>query len=568
MLLEISISNFALIDKLKLDFSGGLNIMTGETGSGKSIIVDSVNFVLGERISKDVIRTGCESTYVEAAFQNIESTEFFNLLNEYGIEPDEEVLILSRELNVSGRSICRVNGKVVTTAVLKGIGAMLIDIHGQHEHQSLLDENVHIDILDSFGGEKLEALKSEVCASYGIVQDIKRQLNSIMGDDRDRERKLDLLNFQINEIDDAKLGPDEEDKLLKQRLILNNSSKLYSVLSSVHSTLYESDDMNRSAYDKIGTSLSQMREIIDIDEKLKNIYKAIEDSYYTLEGAIGDIRDYRDKIDFNPTLLDEIEQRLDLISKLKSKYGSSIAEILQYRDSIEKEKEDILNSEQKIASLKQELGRAQEILKQKSETLSSLRYKTAEKLKALIMDELKFLCMEKAKFNVGIERNELNGNTVYNERGMDNVRFLISTNPGEPEKPLSKIASGGELSRIMLAIKTSLADVDRIPTLIFDEIDTGISGKAAQAVADKLHQISRSHQVICITHLPQIASNADTHFYISKSSTDESTVTSVQVLSMKDRISEIARMLGGKKLTELTLEHAEEMIKMAQGNKQ
>lgn len=567
MLLEISISNFALIEELKLNFSQGLNIMTGETGSGKSIIIDSVNFVLGERVSKDVIRTGAEQTYVEAVFQNVERPEFFALLNDLGIEPDQEVLVLSRELNLSGRSICRLNGKAVTTSALKSVGSMLIDIHGQHQHQSLLNESLHMDILDAFGGERLQSLRSEVSAAYADVRGIQNQLDSIMGDDRERERKLSLLNFQIDEIDGAKLSPDEEDKLLTQRRVLDNAGKIYSVLSTVHGMLYESGDMDLSAYDRIGKALSEMEQITGIDEKLRGIYGSIQESYYTLEGAVADIREYRDGIDFDPELLNRIEERLDLISRLKSKYGASIEEILRYRDNVEKEKEDILNSEKRISSLKKRLQGAEEVLRTMSESLSSLRRETANRLKGLIAGELKFLCMEKAEFAVDIEKKECDGRIVYGERGMDEVRFLISANPGEPLKPLSKIASGGELSRIMLAIKTSLADADRIPTLIFDEIDTGISGRAAQAVADKLNVISRTHQVICITHLPQIASYADTHFCISKSSTDNSTSTSVKPLDSKERISEIARMLGGKKLTELTIKHAEEMLRMAHENK-
>lgn len=567
MLLELQIQDFALIEKLKLKFSRGLNILTGETGAGKSIIIDSVNFVLGERSSKDVIRTGVDSTWVEAVFENINSTEMASIMEGYGIDPNDEVIILSRELNTSGRSICRVNGKVVTTSALKSIGNFLIDIHGQHEHQSLLNEETHIDILDMFGGDCLIAQKKMVSDSFCKLLDIKNKLKSIMGDDRERARKLDLLRFQIDEIDGAKLKDGEEEELLRQRSILNNAEKLFSVLSDGYSRLYESSDMTSAILDNLGSMLNEFHSIVSIDSNLLNIYKSIEDSYYNLESAASDIRDYRDKIDFNPELVEEIEQRIDIINKLKRKYGSTIADILKYRDSVSREMDDILSSEEKISELKKQQEAEESILHEACSKLSGLRIEAAKRLEHDIMNELKFLCMEKSTFTVDIHTNEVNNRIIYSEKGMDNVVFIMSTNPGEPQKPLSKIASGGETSRIMLAIKTALANLDKIPSLIFDEIDTGISGRAAQAVAEKLGEISLSHQVICVTHLPQIASMADAHFYISKFSTESKTTTHVDELDKKGKIEEVARMLGGVKLTDLTLKHSEEMIKMAQAIK-
>jgi DNA repair protein RecN len=567
VLLELQVQDFTLIEKLKLSFNKGLNILTGETGAGKSIIIDSVNFVLGERTSKDVIRTGADSTSVEAVFENIDNPELINLLKDYGINPDDEVLILFRELSISGRSICRVNGRTVTTSILKSIGNYLIDIHGQHEHQSLLDEEKHIDILDTFGGIKLLELKKLVFESYEKVQDLKRRLKSMMGDDRERERRIGLLKFQIDEIDSTKLKKGEEEELLKQRLILGNANKLFSVLSDTYGALYESTDISQAVFDRLGSVINEFRSIVNIDEKLQNIFKAMEDSYYNLEGVIDDIRDYRDKIDFNPQLIDDVESRIDTINKLKRKYGSTIDEIINYREDIENELNLILNSEEVINNLKKQLSIEEGILQQRCRELSDLRKEISKRLEKDIVNELKFLGMDKSTFTVSLELNENNGVTNYSNNGMDKVQFLISTNPGEPEKPLSKIASGGEISRIMLAIKTVLANLDKIPSLIFDEIDTGISGKAAQAVAEKLGQISSTHQVICVTHLPQIASMADTHFYISKSSADGKTTTSVDGLDHGGRINEVARMLGGVKLTDLTLKHAEEMIELAQGIK-
>ena len=568
MLLELQIQNFALIEKLKIEFGKGLNILTGETGAGKSIIIDSVNFVLGERSSKDIIRTGYDKAYVETVFENTNDPRLLKIGEENGIDLDQEVLILTRELSISGKSICRVNGKTVTTSILKSIGNHLMDIHGQHEHQSLLNEDNHIDLLDMFGGNSLNELKNQVEHCYSNIINIKYTLNSIMGDDKARERKIDLLNFQVNEINYAILKDNEEEDLLKQKLILNNSNKLFSVLSSSYTALYENEDNNQSIFDRIGYILSELNSIIGIDNKLYDISKNISESYYLLEDAIVDIREYRDKIDFNPDLIDEVEQRLDLINKLKRKYGNTIKDIIEYRDTINKELEDICNSKGKIDNLKKQLESESNILSEKASRLSNLRKFVAKKLQSNIMNELKFLSMERSKFTVSFEIERLNDEIIYNEKGMDKIKFLISTNPGEPEKPLSKIASGGEISRIMLSIKAVLARYDNIPSLIFDEIDSGISGSAAQSVAEKLGQISNNHQVICVTHLPQIASMADTHFYISKSTISDKTNTHVEKLDKKSRIKEIARMLGGTKLTDLTLKHAEEIINMAHTDKQ
>lgn len=567
MLLELQIRDFALINKLNLEFNKGLNILTGETGAGKSIIIDSVNFVLGERTSKDIIRNGTERTEVQAVFENIKTPEFLQLINEYGICLDENVVILSRELNTSGRNICRVNGKVVTTSTLKNIGNFLIDIHGQHEHQSLLNEDYHIDVLDMFGSSTIHELKNEVFRYFRAVQEINHTLSTIMGDDIERDRKLNFLIYQINEIDEAALKQNEEELLARQRNVLLNSEKLYSVFSSVLNALYESDDNNQSVYDKLGYILSELRGIIGLDDKISAISKNIEDSYYIIESSISDIRDYRDKIDFNTELINEVELRLDLINKLKRKYGRTVQDILNYREAICEEKSDIENSEEKIKKLKKQFEENLSILSTKSSDLSELRKKTADKLINSIIKELAFLGMDKSKFKVQFEVINKDGHVSYNEKGMDIVRFLISTNPGEPEKPLSKIASGGEISRIMLAIKAVMADTDKIPSLIFDEIDTGISGIAAQAVAEKLRDISSNHQVICVTHLPQIASMADTHFYISKSTVSNKTTTHVVKLGYDAEIKEIARMLGGTKLTDLTLKHAEEMISLAKNDR-
>ena len=567
MLLELIINDFALIDNLKLEFCQGLNILTGETGAGKSIIIDSVNFVLGERSSKDIVRYGAEKTYVEAVFENPGNTELSNMAKEYGFDLDDGLIILSREMTILGRSICRINGRAATSSILKEVGNYLIDIHGQHEHQSLLNEDRHRELLDMFGGNNLKELKKDVYILYHKVSDIKKELRSLAGDGRERERKLDLLNFQINEINEAKLKIGEEDELLKQKKIVSNSEKLFLALSNSYNILYGGLEDSPPVSDRLGLVISEIESVLNIDDSLKDIYKGIEDSYYSIEAIISDIREYRDNIEFDPELINTIELRLDLINNLKRKYGSSIEDIIEFKKRAEKELEYITSSQDRINELEIELQKQTEMLYTKSLELSKLRKVTAEGLEKSIVYELKFLGMEKAIFKIDFNTSKINGQISYSENGFDVIRFLISMNPGEAVKPLSKVASGGETSRIMLAIKTAFADTDNIPSLIFDEIDTGISGKAAQAVAEKLGQISSSHQVICVTHLPQIASMADTHFYISKSVFEDRTKTSVEKLSEKDRISEIARMLGGAKITELTLKHSEEMINMAKAIK-
>lgn len=567
MLLELMVQDFALIDKLRIEFSQGLNILSGETGAGKSIIIDSVNFVLGDRSSKEVIRTGADKTNVQAIFEYIGDSKLDELMNGCGIEIEKDIIILSRELNLSGRSICRVNGTAVTTSVLRIIGEFLIDIHGQHEHQSLLNEENHIDILDMFGGNELNLLKIEFKEIFAEVQEMKTHLKSIMGDDLERERKLSLLNYQIDEIDGSKLKINEEEELIKQKTLLNNAGRIFSVLTSSYSNLYDGEDGNQSIFDRLGFVISELRSISNIDEKINSIYKCIEEAYYNIESSVEDIRLYKDKMDFNPELINDIELRLDVISKLKRKYGKTIKDVLDYREQIFIEKLDIENSEEIIEDLKREIKDKVEIQSRTCASLSQRRKLIAKNLESNIMNELKFLGMEKPKFEVCFENYSKDDVSACYEKGCDIVRFLISTNPGEPVKPLSKVASGGEISRIMLAIKTVLADTDRIPSLIFDEIDTGISGRAAQAVAEKLGQISGSHQVICVTHLPQIASMADTHFYISKEAASGKTVTSIKKLDDNSRINEVARMLGGAQLTDLTIKHAEEMTLMAQKTK-
>lgn len=555
MLLELHIKDFALIDSADLKFEKGLNILTGETGAGKSIVIDSVNFIMGDKQSRDIIRTGAESAYVEGVF-DANSEEASHILQENGID-EEDVLIISREINQNGRSISRINGKTVTVSLLKQVMKYIIDIYGQHQHQSLLDEQNHIQILDSFCGSSIIEIKKQYKALYEQTKEIENQIDRINLDEKDRQRKLGLLSYQINEINEAKLKPNEDEELYKKREVLANAEKIYSSLSHAYNILYSSEEQN-SSYDGIGSSIGYLEGIEKYDEKLENIKNELKDVYYNLEGIVDEIREYKDNIDFEPDVLNQVEIRLDLINSLKMKYGNSIEEILAYCERSSSELNELVNNNQTIDKLSQKKKDGYIKLNKLAEDISKIRKEVAVKLEDRIEEELRYLGMDKASFKIVVEDNE-----SLNEDGKNKVYFMMTANVGEPLKPLSKVASGGELSRIMLAIKSVIADVDSIPTLIFDEIDTGISGRAAQAVAEKMCLISKNHQVLCVTHLPQIASMADVHFKIEKNIIDGKTYTNVLKLDNKGQTEELARMLGGAILTDLTRKHSIEMKSLA-----
>jgi DNA repair protein RecN (Recombination protein N) len=555
MLLELHIKNFALIDKVDMAFSKGLNVLTGETGAGKSILIDSVNFILGDKQNKDIIRTGQEIAYVEAVF-DFQNEELEDILLENGVEA-EEILIISREINQSGRSISRINGRTVTIGFLKQIGRHLVDIHGQHEHQSLLNEGGHIDILDSFCGESLKILKKEYLDLFLKSKDIEKQLENLVTDEQYKLRRIDLLSFQIQEISDAKLTAEEDIELGKRKIILANSEKIFSTLSSVYQKIYESRE-EECAYDEIGKSLINLDSIAGYDEKIKDMKDGIEDLYYKLGDIIENIREYIEHSEFDPNELDEIENRLDIISKLKRKYGSTIEAIIAYYNKSCIELEQIQKSDELINELNKQKGDNLKKLNKIAGQMSVIRKEISEKLKQQIENELKYLGMERAIFKV-----EINEKSSLTENGRDEVYFIMTANPGEPMRQLSKVASGGEMSRIMLAIKSVIADIDRIPTLIFDEIDIGISGRTAQSVAEKMFQISSNHQILSVTHLPQIASMADVHFRIQKTTQNEITTTDVKKLDSNNQIDELARMLSGTIITDLTRKHAKEVLELA-----
>ncbi|WP_010252709.1 DNA repair protein RecN [Acetivibrio cellulolyticus] len=566
MLQQLQIQNIAIIDKVEIELGDGLNVLTGETGAGKSIIIDSINAILGERLSKDLIRAGKDKAAVEAVF-TIDDDRLSGLLGEYGIEPEEDgTLIISREFTLSGKNTCRINGKIATVSMLKQIGEMLIDIHGQHDNQSLLRTESHIDLLDSFADENIHNLKNNYLEKLSQYQEIKNRLKSLSGDKNDRERKIDFLKFQIDEIKKARLKPNEEEDLNKQRIILQNAEKIINTLSRVYELVGIGNKTEKSASDTIGDALSLMGEISKLDERYAAVLKRLEGVSFEVEDIVCEIRSNRDEVEYNPELLEQIEERLDLIYKLKKKYGVSIEEVCAFMANAQKELDEILNNEELVNKLSADLKRADDELYSLAEEISAKRKNAAGLLENKIGSELNDLEMKNARLKVNVEFDDTTGESgarKYNQNGLDKVEFLISTNAGEPLKPLAKIASGGEMSRIMLAIKTILAKVDKISTLIFDEIDIGISGKAAQKVGEKMSYISRNHQVISVTHLAQIACIADNNYYIEKSTNAESTSTMVRKLNENEIKTEVARIIGGANISDITIKHAEEMINYA-----
>lgn len=569
MLSQLHIENVAIINTIDVEFEKGLNILTGETGAGKSIIIDSINMILGERTSRELIRSGAKKAIVEALF-HVSSEDTVNLLEQSGIELEEDnTLLISREIIYSGKNACRINGRIVTSSMLKEIGRLLVNIHGQHDNQALLQWEKHIEFLDRYAGSKLIEIKSQYQKVYEQVNRIRAEIRRISGDERERERKLDLLKFQLEEIEKANLQKGEEEELTSKKLFLSNTEKLITAISNVYSILYSGNRTSASVHDNIADALKNLGEVEQFDPQLKQYYKTLETITYELDELVHDIREYRDNLEYDPGLLETLEQRLDLIFKLKRKYGSSIEEILEYKNKIRKEFQDLLNSEEKLKALNLELDKNMRELEELADKLFQLRVEAAQMLEKAIVNELRDLDMNKVKFKVQVKKiyNKL-GDYEFSMNGYDRVEFLISTNPGEPVKPLVKIASGGEMSRIMLAIKTILADIDNVNTLVFDEIDIGVSGRAAQKIAEKLSRIAQKKQVLCITHLPQIASMADHHYLIEKNMANDQYSTTVQKLTSHNRKEELARIIGGAVITDLTLKHAEEMIDIANKIKQ
>lgn len=538
MINTLHIKNIGIIDDLTINLNNGFNIFTGETGSGKTLIIDSLEILAGERFSKDMIRNGEDYSFVELSLFLPDNT--FS---------EDGNIIISREIHLNGRNLCKINGRMVTVSELKEFMSHIIDIHAQNDNQSILDISTHINLINNYALNKLSNTLKDYSENYNKYINIKLELNKNYGDDKERIRKLDLLKYQLNEIHDAKLRENEEEELENRRKLILNSEKISKNLKDADSIL------SNNVIDGINSAIHNLEKISDLDNNYNEALKKLQSYYYDLEEISRDINKFSEDNYFDENEQFEIENRLDLIYSLKRKYGNNIQEIIEYGKKIEQEILDIENLDEYIAELKEKLKNIEKIMLEESITMHEIRVQAANELSKKINLELQELEMKNANFNISINFDQTH---KFNKNGLDFVEFLISTNIGENFKPLIKIASGGEMSRIMLAIKTVLSEFDQIPIIVFDEIDTGISGIAANKVGNKMKKISKSHQVICITHLAPIAAKGDHNYYISKTIVNNKTITSIKELSEPEIIKEIARISSGN-ISEASIEHAKEL---------
>lgn len=534
MISTLHIKNIGIIDDLSIDLNEGLNVLTGETGAGKTLIIDSLGIISGGRFSKEMIRKGETNSFVEICMYEPE--------NENSIDGN---IIVSREINSNGKNMCKINGRMVTVNELKNFMSKFIEIHGQNDNQSLLDNKFHLKYLDGFIGDKIIDTKKQYKEKYEKYIEIKQELKNNYGDEKERERKLDLLRYQFNEIEEANLKVNEEDNLEEKRKLMLNSEKISKNLNEADIAIGE------NSIDSINTAIRALEKIENIDKKYEDISSNLKNIYYELQEISRDISEHKEDVYFDEQERNEVEERLDLIYNLKRKYGNDVQEILNYKDEIEAEINHIENLDEYNNKLKKELKQLKLAMTTLAEKMHELRNEYGKVLSININKVLEDLEMKNANINIHVDYNE----EEFFENGKDIVEFYITTNLGEDEKQLAKIASGGEMSRIMLAIKKVLADTDKMPVLIFDEIDTGISGKAAGAVAEKLNGISKNHQVLCISHLPSIAAIADYNYFISKRVINERTNTNIKLLNEKETLEEIARISSGE-INEATIQYA------------
>lgn len=571
MLLELTIRNLAIIKQVTISFRKGLNILTGETGAGKSIIIDALGLLLGERSSTDFVRYGEKRAEVEGLFELHAGHPAIQICAGFGVQADQDgMLVVRRDISAQGKSIIRINGQLVTLAMLRELGPWLVTVHGQHDAHALLQADKHITWLDAYGEQQLNTAKKEYDALFQAYRKARSDLERMAKNEREMMQRVDLLSYQFREIEEASLQPGEDEKLLSQRKKWAHSEKVYAGMQAAYRAL----NGDQRGLDWLGHAMSELERVQQYDESIGPIVEAVQTAYYQVEDVVHQLRQFGDRYDFDPVRLADVERRLDMIQTLKRKYGKSIDEILEYAAAIQDELEEIEHYDDRLQQLQGKLCELEADLAVEAMELSMIRQECARRLSAAIEQQLKELHMERARFAIEVRQIvgdngiEIEGNRYQvDENGMDHVEFMISPNPGEPLRPLAKIASGGELSRVMLAIKTILADTEQVGTLIFDEVDTGVSGRAAQAIAEKLARVGMNRQVLCITHLPQVASLADAHYYINKEMNDQETATSVVLLTDEERVLELARMLGGAAVTEKTAEHAREMIDLGKQRK-
>ena len=556
MLSLLHIENIALIEEADISFDAGFNVLTGETGAGKSIVIDAIGAVIGERTSRDLIRTGAKSALVSGVFTNLPDLAWFR---ENGIGPDENgELLLTRELQPDGKNLCRIGGKLCTVSQLKALGTQLVNIHGQHDGQQLLDEGSHLSYLDRFGA--LEPVLAPYREAYDAAAAIRREMEALQMDEAERQRRMDTLRYQIAELERADLKPGEDEALTQRRDLLRNAEKLMEAVESAHYALSGDEDSD-GAVSLLSAAEDSLRCGGRYSDEMAGLADKAAEVRYAADDLAELVRDLRDSFDFSPGELDEIEGRLDVIYRLRKKYGSTVEEMLEYLNRCRTELDGMECSADTIIRLEGEYAAALKTARQRGEALTAARKKAASALRERIQEELRQLDMPKVRFEV--EFSEKGTDTGMDATGMDEIRFLMSANVGESLKPIAKVASGGELARIMLALKNVLAENDDVTTLIFDEVDTGVSGRAAQKVAEKMAAISGHAQVLCVTHLPQIAAMADTHFSVEKGEKGGRTYTDVAALSEEGRRKELARLTSGDHIGEAALESARELLRAA-----
>ena len=558
MLQSLYLENIALIEKLGIELFPGFNVLTGETGAGKSIIIDAVNFVLGERTSRDLIRNGAARAKVEAVFNLNEGDAAFAALDALGIEYDGNELILSRELSAAGRNACRVNGTLVPVASLKSVSDTLVDIHGQHEHQALLDAENHISYLDAYCHAESLPIIEKIDAIVSRRNELMLKRNSGFSSEREREREMDMLRYQIEEIASANLEAGEEERLNAEKTVLLNAERIRTALETAHMALSGAEE--GSALSAIDTARRSMRDIAALNKDYEALGDKIEELYYAAEDISFVLRDTSENVESDMQRLEEIEQRLKLISDLKRKYGRTVEDVIDFGKDAETKLNELENAEALAAELDAKLDKLKAEYNVAADELSKVRRAAGDRLKRNVLNELKDLGMAKAMFDVAL--SDASGGEPR-KGGRETAEFMLSANPGEPLKPLEKVASGGELSRIMLCFKSIFADNDRVPTLIFDEIDTGISGRTAAVVGEKMLGIAKKHQVICVTHLAQIAALADAHLMVRKYDDGKNTFVETRQLNEEEKVQRIAQMMDGESDSPSALTHARELIARA-----
>lgn len=552
MLTTLYIENIAVIEKTSIDFSQGLNVLTGETGAGKSIIIDSINAIMGQRTSKELVRTGAKTALVTAQFDDVNDTVKAKLAELGYNNEDDDTLILQRTISATGKSSCKINARPASVTVLKEVAKNLINIHGQHESYELFSPDTHIDYIDSFG--KLKKELEDYREKYKKYKALKKQLNEANSDESARLHEIDLLTYQTTELFNADVQPDEIEQLENERIILMNSEKIFTLLNDSRELL-DGDERTTGGIEAVESAMNYIQRAASLNADYESISESITDVYYNLRDCIESISDAADSVESDPQRLEEIDERLDLLNRLTRKYGCECNELPALAEKMQTRLEELLSYDKNRDQLEADYKESEYYARVSAQKLSSIRKKTAKVFSERVREEMSFLNMPNVQIVTQFE------NTDFYEKGTDKVEFLISANPGEPPRPVAKIASGGELSRMMLAIKTVLASTEDIDTLIFDEVDTGISGSAAQKVGLKLKEVSKSSQVLCVTHQAQLAALADAHYLISKQVEDGRTFTQVKLLDFDGRKHELARIIGGVNITDAALAHAESMLK-------